>query len=204
MTNRDCSFLWSKKAVAKRRKVSSNIYDINGKVYVGAEECYQNFFKEEYPDLSRRVVQYLLFEGFLSKRNRDRYPELDPFNPDKIWYRLSRGAISRGHNYREYSKYNAEVGFIYFLLDENFNRYYGFTCRSVNDEFKFLREKIENGELGSTNPDDYEFHIHDIAYTEDGYDKPARELIDSLIKKFISMNPDRRAVNLLENFNSLF
>ena len=194
----DYSFLNTPEACKARRRTSSNIFEIEGVEYVGVRECYDKFFSKKYPDLTHSEVTRLLNYSDFSRKNSQKYPELSPYNPYRIWDMISRGAISHAKDYKGLKRYRESSGIIYYILDPDLNRYYGFTTGKISDEINHINDMIEAGRFTSCDPDDYEIHVHDIVAIPEGHDKNAREEIDRLIKKFVYYNPDRRAVNLID------
>ena len=199
--DRDYGYLNTDHYIKTRNRTNSNIFEIDGKEYAGVKRAYEDFFQVCYPgEFCLKTVTHLLQYNKLSVANREKHPELDPDNPDKIWDRVSLGSISKSSRYRGTKRVGKKnYGLIYYLLDSDFNRYYGFTVRAISDEIGRLDAAIESGAMGqSTDPDDYEIHVYDAIALENHRDTAARETIDVLIKKFIWSNPDRRAVSLID------
>lgn len=181
----------------KRRR---DFYEIEGVIYRGFLECYEEFFSKRYPELGYRRVERLLRRDFLSQENRERYPELDPSNPYKIWERrqgdLSLSQKSKGDGLLRKGN---DYGLIYYLVDRDFNRYYNFTVRPISKEMEIVFDAIEKGYIGwSSDSDDYAVHVYDLVRLKDQRDGNARRKIDSLIRDFVRENPDRRAANLID------
>lgn len=181
-------FTWTDDEREQIRREICNVYEVDGKQFFGLEEVYRFLSENGYDGLSREVIAKLLTRNFFSVNNREKYPELDPCNPDKCWKLIRRGAKSKADT----SGYKVEkkFGLIYYLIDSHFNRFYGYTIRSIDREISKLREVIDVGGLSSRNPDTYEIHVYDLVEFEGNVDKAAREKIKELIRDFKEKNPD--------------
>ena len=195
---RDLSYLRTPDALKKSKLRCSNIFEVDGQYLVGTREVYDYLVEKGYT-LTRQVVNLCFCSRKFSQENRDRYPELDPDNPTKIWRLVKRGAISRAKD-REVDgdRVDGNCGVIYYVVDRYGNRYYGFTD-SLDDEIQRVRRMIDSGALTSRNPQHYEIHAYDLVDSTLG-DGKARRKIESLMEEFHLYNPDKRVVNLMDDF----
>lgn len=173
-----------------KRKIART-YMVDDEICYGANEVYDKLDEMGY-DLNFNQVNHLVNHHKLSKKNLEKYPELDPNNPKGLIKLLSRGQF-----YDSWVRRSTITDYmlIYYFEDPDHTRYYGTHTRTVNWIYRDFMNKLPYLNLKYNDLKDYVFNSLKIVKVE-GNAKRAFDELDRAIYDYLIENPDYEAYNI--------
>ena len=165
-------------------------YEIDGDIVYGSTEVYEKLHELGY-DLSYYEVNHLVNDYSLTKRNKDRYPELDPDNPNGF-VKL----ISKGQYYEQFKRHRTEAKFllVYYFENLEHTRFYGVTCFLLDRTYVKFQNMLQYLDADQ-DISHYTFNSVSIVETN-GRFKKAYDVMDKAIFDYLVENPTYEAYNL--------
>lgn len=165
-------------------------YEIAGEVVYGTDEVYEKLRELGY-DISRYEVSKLVNNYHLTRKCRDRYPELDPDNPDGF-VKL----VSKGQYYEQFKRHRTEAKFllVYYFENLEHTRFYGVTCFLLDRTYRDFRNMLQYLDVDQ-DISHYRFNSVCIVETH-GRSKNAYDAMDRAIFDYLVENPTYEAYNL--------
>lgn len=172
----------------KRRLLKA--YEIDGDVFYGSTEVYEKLHELGY-ELSYYEVNHLVNDGKLTKKNRFKYPELDPDNPNGF-VKL----ISRGQYYERFKGHGTHAKFllVYYFENLEHTRFYGVTCYLLDRTYRNFQNMLQYLDVDQ-DIEHYTFNSVSIVETN-GKSRAAYEAMDKAIFDYLVENPMYEAYNL--------
>lgn len=165
-------------------------YEIDDDIVYGSVEVYDRLCELGY-DITYRQVKSLVNDNRLSKKLKEKYPELDPDNPDSF-VKL----VSRGQYYERFKRHRSEAKFllVYYFENLEHTRFYGVTCFLLDNTYRKFQNMLQYLEVDQ-DITHYTFNSEKIVQT-DGTSRKAYDAMDRAIFDYLVDNPEYEAYNL--------
>lgn len=174
----------------KRRLLRA--YDVDGATCYGAREVYERLSELGYT-LTFNQVNHLVNHCYLSRSLHERYPELDPDNPDgKV------KLISKGQFYDRWKRREGTTRFVlvYYFENDEHTRFYGVSSRRLDYIYKNFTNALQYLPVDDKDLDHYTMEAHAVVDLNGARLGKAYDVMDRAIFDYLVDNPDYEAYNI--------
>lgn len=174
----------------KRRAYKA--YEIDGDICYGCKEVYDRLHEMGY-DLTFNQVNHLMNHRRASKMTLEKYPELDPDNPNGLVKLISKGQFYE--RWKDTRFTGAKFVLVYYFENPAHTRFYGASTRTVITIYKNFAHTLQFLPTDDQDIEHYEMFAEQIVRIDK---KPSKafDVLDRAIFDYLVDNPDYEAYNL--------